>query len=159
MTLSFSTASGVQWKFDGNTMDDKNFYQSTLMGSPTFVESGIDGDEKCLYLNSSDRQWLRIDASHNFDLAISSFTFSLWFRAYPWNNNLSFPSCDSSLIGHCVAEQTQRCLHYALRNQRPYMGFYAADTGGNTVIQLYRWYHVSDHPNRGNCMCFGIESD
>ncbi len=72
-----------------------------------------------------------------------SFTISAWIRLEA-NDNF-----DNSILGTTV-KSYQEGIHFTIRENRPYLGFYANDIQGNRVLENDTWYHVVARYNKLN---------
>jgi hypothetical protein len=42
-----------------------------------------------------------------------------------------------------AANSPNMCLHIAIRNRNPFLGFFTNDCVGQTVLNTYPWYHIA----------------
>ncbi|MCP4542733.1 MAG: hypothetical protein GY832_36890 [Chloroflexi bacterium] len=64
-----------------------------------------------------------------------SFTVAAWIKGD------DFSSGDRPILGN-DQRQASKGLHLIVRNEKPYMGFYSNDLGGNTTLSPDQWYHL-----------------
>jgi len=77
---------------------------------------------------------LTLSAATTLGLNNSSFTVAAWVNAKDLSG-------DRPILGGTEAT-TNQGLHLVLRNHKPYMGFLANDTAGNTALATNTWYHL-----------------
>jgi len=64
------------------------------------------------------------------------FTVSAWM-------NQSVIKADEGLLGVCLAQTIDECLHLAIRSGTPYFGFYSDDTSGGSATSVGVWYYLT----------------
>jgi hypothetical protein len=79
--------------------------------------------------------YIVLPKSEALSLRDHSFTISAWIKLEE-NNNI-----DNSIVGTTVRSY-QEGLHFTIRENRPYFGFYANDIQGNHTIENDVWYHI-----------------
>jgi DNA-binding SARP family transcriptional activator len=72
-----------------------------------------------------------------------SFTIGAWIKLEE-NNNI-----DNSIVGTTVRSY-QEGIHFTIRENRPYFGFFANDIQGNQIIENEVWYHIVARYNKLN---------
>ena len=81
----------------------------------------------------------------SLDLRNHDFTVSVW---------LKIPEYIEGKRDYCVIggkdNAYQKALHFLIRDQKPYMGFFNNDLAGNTLIETGEWYHVVWRYNKTN---------
>eukprot|EP01031_Cornospumella_fuschlensis_P023233 gene23233-28219_t len=68
-----------------------------------------------------------------------SFTVTVWVKMLIPNISNQF---DKAILGQNVAQEFN-CLHLTIRECKPYMGFYANDTGSTHKLDVNEWYHLA----------------
>ena len=102
------------------------------MSAPTY-STGYAGS--ALYLDGSPFEQL---IAPSMNLSSRSFTIQLWFYF------TRIPTQDNAFFGQqSLANVGKYCLFLMSRLGRLYMGFYAADTSGATLLQNATWYHAA----------------
>jgi hypothetical protein len=115
------------WTFDGNTLDSSGSgFNGTPVNSPGFVPGQVG---QAIELNGSN-QYVTTTSATNLGLN-GSFTASAWVRPDATNGDRTVFGTDQT--------GTNVGLHLVIRNDRPHMGFYANDTGGNRIMNTGQW--------------------
>jgi hypothetical protein len=124
------------WKLNGNTTDSTPHANNlTVTGTaPTAttdrhgVANSAESFNGSSYLTSS-----------NINIANSAFTISFWANVSSWNS-VGYGN-SAGFIGNTAGSGSMdQWLHLAIRNQKPYFGFYNDDLTGTTVINSGQWY-------------------
>lgn len=87
--------------------------------------------------------YIVLPRAEDLNLRDHSFTVSAWIKLDSNENR------DNSILGTTV-KSYQEGIHFTIREQRPYLGFYANDLQGNHVIEDGVWYHVVGRYNKLN---------
>ena len=85
-----------------------------------------------------DRNTTQFVNAPYINLMSQSFTVQVWVYLY----NLE-PTSDMSIFTQCEINLVDRCLHYVVRQNRPYLGFFADDIIGRTNLTTSVWYHIA----------------
>ena len=125
------------WPFDSTFQDLSGTFNTVPQNGSNFSSKSITGYGSSLSLSSSLAQCLLI-LNPQLNLYDQSWTFEAWI--YP--TNLS-DTRDFAIVGQCKRSSDHECLHLVIRSQKLYLGLYADDTLGNTVLTTFRWYHVA----------------
>ena len=112
------TFTQIFWPFDNDTSDFYNVYNGTIMNNASYLSLGITDYGSSLFLQYNLNQYVNI-SSAPLDLSNSSFTFELWLNA----NSLNVSYFDG-LIEQCTSSSANMCLHLALRDRYPHLGFF-----------------------------------
>ncbi|MCP4658278.1 MAG: LamG domain-containing protein, partial [bacterium] len=97
-------------------------------------------------MTTSDPKTLQLDGHSGYGALASAqalglydgdFTVEAWVRIDAWGTTDYLP-----ILG-TAATAAQQGLHLAVWNQRPYLGFYEADTEGQSELALATWYHLA----------------
>ena len=98
------------------------------------------------YLNDPENGWI---ASFNENSIIAlplAKTFGIIDHDFTVSVRLLIPKYLEGITDYCILSSKtvsyQRGLHYVIRNQRPYMGFFNDDLAGTTQIREGEWYHI-----------------
>lgn len=132
---SFLDDSSSLWSFDNNTLDSLSNFHGTPINSPTYKSPGINGYGFALSLNRTRNQCVRVTNFRN--LSFRSFTVQMWFYLTTLTN------ADHGLFEQKDSGFTNHFLHYIIRNERIYLGFYFNDISGITDTEINTWYHVT----------------
>ena len=87
--------------------------------------------------------YIVLPKSEALSLRDHGFTISAWIKLEE-NNNI-----DNSIVGTTVRSY-QEGIHFTIRENRPYFGFYANDIQGNQTIENDIWYHIVARYNKLN---------
>ena len=71
------------------------------------------------------------------------FTISAWVKLHE-NENI-----DNSILGTTV-KSYQEGIHFTIRENKPYFGFYSNDVQGNSTLEEGIWYHIVARYNKLN---------
>lgn len=125
------------WPFDNHTLDISAGFDGTPIGNLTYTSPGINGYGSALSLVKSRGQY--VEVRHYRNLANRSFTVEMWFYC------INLTSYESGLFGQYHYWNISQFLHYQIRNNTPYLGFYGNDVRGSTInlIKNNTWYHVA----------------
>ena len=97
-------------------------------------------------MTTTTHKALQLDGSSGFATLASAeflglvdcdFTVEAWVRVSGWGDTDYLP-----IVG-TAATEGQQGLHLAIKEQKPYMGFYQNDTSGSTVLATDTWYHLA----------------
>ena len=72
------------------------------------------------------------------NLANRAFTVEAWIFLTSLNS-----TTDTALFAQCQAFSARNCLHYVIRSNKLYMGFFSDDTSGVTNVSLNVWFHIA----------------
>ncbi|CAF1122983.1 unnamed protein product [Adineta ricciae] len=131
----------IFWSFDSNCNDMYNVYNGVPMNGASYTSPGYTGYGSALSLDGSSSQYVLV--SNYKDMRYTSFTWEVW--SYPTN----LTNFDNMMLGMCETPNNSRCMHWTIRTNRTYFGFYANDCQGSTILQTNRWYHIAfvyDYP-------------
>jgi hypothetical protein len=131
------TFTQIFWPFDNDTSDFYNVYNGTIMNNASYLSPGITGYGSSLFLQHDLNQYVNI-SSVPLDLSNSSFTFELWLNADSLNVSYFY-----GLIGQCTSSSANMCLHLALSDRSPHLGFFENDCEGRTILNTSTWYHIA----------------
>lgn len=121
------------WTFENNLSDQSgNGYLGTLINGGNFVEGYIGN---AIELESTYSEYIR---AGYMSWMSRSFTVEAWLYLY----SLA-PSGDRMIFSQCETTAQCRCLHYTVRSNRLYLGFYNDDISGRTELTVNVWYHVA----------------
>lgn len=108
--------------FDATTFQSGMTYTSD---NPTYLN--FDGAND--YITTTD--------ATSLGMIDNSFTVETWVYVDKYENG------DEGIVGNELWGTTSKGLHLALRSEKPYMGFFGNDMGGNTTIATQKWYHIA----------------
>jgi len=91
----------------------------------------------------SGNSYIVLPKAENLSLRNHDFTISAWVRLDE-NENI-----DNSILGTTVSSY-QEGIHFTIRENKPYFGFYSNDVQGNTKLDYGIWYHVVARYNKLN---------
>jgi hypothetical protein len=132
---NITSVSASFWSFDNNTLDGLSSYNEVLVNSATYQSPGINGYGSALWLQRNLSEYVNIPSYLN--LSYTSFTVEMWFYLTNPTNN------DYGLFCQYYNTSTDELLHFLIRNSYLYMGFYADDLEGSTIIRNNIWYHAA----------------
>ena len=110
-------------------------FHGTPIHSPTYKSPGINGYGSALSLDRNSQQYVQVNAYRN--LANRSFTVEMWFYCTDLTHN------NQGLFGQYQYPNTSHYLHYQIRYNKTYLGFYSNDVPGSIEIEINTWYHVA----------------
>ncbi|CAM4942589.1 unnamed protein product [Rotaria socialis] len=142
MTYSHS-AMRILWAFDNNLDDFYNNFQGVGSNGPTYRSPGITSYGTCLYLNATSSQSVTIFTPPFLNMALTSFSLFAWVKATSLHNTATGSYSDNAIFAQCQQTVQDECLHIIVRNQYIYLGFFADDISGVTLLSANTWYHYS----------------
>ncbi len=89
------------------------------------------------------KSYIVLPKAEKLNLRNHAFTIGAWVKLDS-NENL-----DNSILGTTVRSY-QEGIHFTIRENKPYFGFYANDVQGNTKLEEGVWYHVVARYNKLN---------
>lgn len=120
------------YKFESNTNDQTGTYPASGLSTPIY-STGYAGS--ALYFDGTPFEQLIAPV---MNLSSRSFTIELWFYL------TRIPTQDNAFFGQqSLANVGKYCLFLMSRLGTLYMGFYADDTSGTTLLQNATWYHAA----------------
>ncbi|NQT51596.1 LamG domain-containing protein, partial [bacterium] len=125
------------WDFDGTVTPAIGGYASVAVNTPTYV-AGVNG--QAIDLNGSN-QYVQTGATTGGVGITGNFTAAAWV-------NLDATNGDRTVFGTDTTG-TNNGLHLLVRNNKPHMGFYGNDLGGQADIGTGTWRHVVYTYNNG----------
>jgi len=134
-TTSSVSDSTSFWSFDNNTLDSLLNFNGEAVNNATYKTPGINGYGSALSVDQNKEQFVNVSTYRN--LSYISFTVEMWFYC------IDLTDADHGLFGQCDNATTDRSLHYLIRSYKLYLGFYADDLNGSTIILNNTWYHVA----------------
>jgi len=87
--------------------------------------------------------YIVLPKAEKLSLRNHDFTISAWVKLSE-NENI-----DNSILGTTV-KSYQEGIHFTLRENKPYFGFYANDVQGNIKLEEGLWYHIVARYNKLN---------
>ncbi|CAF4046768.1 unnamed protein product, partial [Rotaria magnacalcarata] len=132
----------ILWAFDNNLDDLYNNFQGVGSNGPTYRSPGITGYGTCLYLNGTSSQSVTILTPPFLNMALTSFSLFAWVKATSLHNFVSDWQSDNVIFSQCQQTVQDECLHFIVRNQYLYLGFYWDDISGVTLLSTNTWYHI-----------------
>ncbi|CAF4617103.1 unnamed protein product [Rotaria socialis] len=136
------SAMRILWAFDNNLDDLHNNFQGVGTNGPTYSSPGITGYGTCLYLNATSSQSVTILAPPFLNMTLTSFSLFAWVKATSLHNTATDSYSDNVIFGQCQQTVQDKCLHIIVRNQYTYLGFFADDISGVTLLSTNTWYHM-----------------
>lgn len=139
--LKIQTDIEVYLPLEGNARDCSYNRNPTIPRGVEFVYDPIRGQA------ASFEGQARIDLPTGSELRMRDHDFSVgvWLKIPKYLPEKS----DYCILGSKNSTY-QQALHFLIRDQKPYMGFYNNDLVGNTRIEPGKWYHVVWRYNKGN---------
>lgn len=136
-TTTSAYVGDAYWSLDNHTneLSDSNL-NANVIGSPTYTV-GFDGYGSALCMNKSAVQYAYISPTV-LPFNSRSFTIEAWI--YP---TALVSSNHYSILGQCQSRTSNLCLHFVIRNNKLYCGFYYNDIPGATTLTVNNWYHVA----------------
>ncbi|CAF4408370.1 unnamed protein product [Rotaria sp. Silwood2] len=136
-TTTAADVANAYWSFDNNALELYNSdLNGALSGSPTYV-TGFNQYGKAISLTRSSTQYVYITPTV-LPFNSRSFTIEAWI--YP----ISFSSStEYGIFGQCQSTSTNLCLHFAVRSNKLFCGFYSNDVPGSTTVTTNQWIHVA----------------
>ncbi|CAF1167386.1 unnamed protein product [Adineta steineri] len=125
------------WSFDSTYADTTSTFHGIPVNNAGFSSTSITGYGSSLSLNIAFNQSVIIDTPY-LNLSQHSWTFEIW--VYP---NSLLASNDYPIVSQCLTLITDKCLHFTLRNQKMYLGFYGDDLQGSKTLTVSKWSHVT----------------
>ncbi|CAM4926973.1 unnamed protein product [Rotaria socialis] len=132
----------ILWAFDNNLGDLYNNFQGVGTNGPTYSSPGITGYGTCLYLTAASSQSVTVLTPPFLNMALTSFSLFAWVKATSLHNTATGPYSDNAIFGQCQQTVQDQCLHIIVRNQYIYLGFFADDISGVTLLSANTWYHM-----------------
>ena len=123
------------WSFDNHTLDDLAGFHGTPVGNLTYKSPGINGYGSALSIDPSRNEFVEVKVYRN--LAQRSFTVEMWFYCTNLTNN------NYGLFQQNQYPNKSHSLHYQIRNNKTFLGFYINDVSGSIEIKIDTWYHVA----------------
>ena len=127
------------YPFDNGSMDESLNKKHGKSARVSFQTDKIRGNVASFKGNS----YIVLPRAEELSLRDHSFTISAWIKMAENDN----PDC--SILGTTV-KSYQEGIHFTIREQRPYLGFYANDIQGNEIIENDIWYHIVARYNKLN---------
>lgn len=87
--------------------------------------------------------YIVLPKAEKLSLRDHDFTISAWVKLDPNKNT------DNSILGTTVRSY-QEGIHFTIRENKPYFGFYSNDVQGNVHIEEGVWYHIVARYNKLN---------
>jgi concanavalin A-like lectin/glucanase superfamily protein len=124
------------WTMNGNTNDSTPYANNpTVTGTaPTATTDREGATNSAESFNGSSYL-----TTSNINIANSAFTISFWAKVSSWNS-VGYGNSAGFIGNTAGSNTTDQRLHFAIRNQKPYFGFYGDDLTGTTVINTGQWY-------------------
>ena len=98
------------------------------------------------YLNDPENGWISSFGENSIIGLPLAKTFGIMDHDFTVSVRLLIPRYLEGITDYCILSSKtvsyQRGLHYVIRNQRPYMGFFNDDLAGTTQIREGEWYHI-----------------
>ena len=128
-----STASSLlaSWDFENNLQAFPSSYNGDMDSSTTYTPGYI---SQALVVNSTDY----VTVTSYLSFVNQSFTIEAWIYLTSLNS-----SVDNGIFGQCQNITTDRCLHFVIRSNKIYMGFFGDDISGTTTLWTNVWTHVA----------------
>ncbi|MCZ7568702.1 MAG: proprotein convertase P-domain-containing protein [Ardenticatenaceae bacterium] len=134
INLSFDEAEGATKFYGPNGAAQTAYGECVAPHCPTSGNKGqlglsveFDGEDDYVSLHRLAQAMLEDD----------SFTVMAWVRGNDFAKN-----GDNAILG-TDTRSNNKGLHLAVRNSKPYMGFYGNDMGANTELRPNYWYHLT----------------
>ena len=122
----------AQWEFEDDLTDSVGIYHGFMDTAAVYVTGYVN---KALVANGSQY----VDVTTPFlNLTSRSFTVEAWIFVF----SLSWWP-DHGILAQCESFTTGRCLHFMIRSNRLYMGFFSDDLTGSTDVPVNVWTHVA----------------
>ncbi|MHA2030548.1 MAG: LamG-like jellyroll fold domain-containing protein, partial [Candidatus Kariarchaeaceae archaeon] len=91
----------------------------------------VDNSNYALQFDGVDGK-VKLTNSDMLGLTNNTFTVESWIKISEYN------SYDQPILGGGDYR-----LHFVIREQKPYMGFWGNDLAGNTIVSVDTWYHLA----------------
>jgi len=91
----------------------------------------------------SGNSYIVLPKAEKLSLRNHDFTISAWVKLSENENS------DNSILGTTVRSY-QEGIHFTIRENKPYFGFYANDVQGNVTLENGVWYHIVARYNKFN---------
>ena len=151
-SIAAPAAGDIFWSFDGHANDLYNQYNGVLIGNPTYVTPGYNGQGSALAFNGTNSQYVLVAKYKN--MVCTSFTWEMWaYSESPsrWDGLLLcltdlclfLETKDASMLGMCQALKISHCMHLVVRNNVSYFGLYSNDCSGSKKVTPYEWHHFA----------------
>lgn len=132
----------AHYTFDNNDAADSsgNGHNGVLQGGVGF-SAGPAGFGNALELNLG--KYVTLPSTNTLKLYDHDFTVSAWVNATAFSG-LGGYGGDWAVLGNQLPAPVQGSagLHLALRDARPYMGFFGNDMGSGANLLTNTWYHI-----------------
>jgi len=123
----------ASWTFEENTNDvSGNGNDGQIVDGAAFTTGYIG---QAILLENSYSQFVNVPY---ISLVNCSFTVEAWVYLYSL-----VPSSDRSILGECEVHLISHCLHFVVRYNQLYFGFFGDDLAGTTNLTTSVWYHVA----------------
>ena len=123
----------ASWPFEQNVNDvSGNGFNGQIINGAAFTGGYIG---QAIQLKTNDTQFVNVPY---INLVNRSFTIEVWV-----NLNILRPNGDLSIFSQCELHISGRCLHYIVRQNRPYLAFFGDDIIGRTNLTTSVWYHIA----------------
>lgn len=120
------------YKFESNTNDMTGTYPASGLSSPTYT-TGYSGS--CIYFDGTSFEQLM---TSSMNLSSRSFTIEFWFYL------TRISTQDNAFFGQqSLVNVGKYSLFLMSHLGKLYMGFYADDTSGGTLLKNATWYHAA----------------
>lgn len=111
-------------------------------GKPARVDF-IDDQQRGSVAKFGGNSYIVLPKAEKLSLRDHDFTISAWVKLESNENR------DNSILGTTV-KSYQEGIHFTIRENKPYFGFYANDVQGNVKLEDGIWYHVVARYNKLN---------
>jgi len=105
--------------------------------------SFVNNKERGYIAQFSGNSYIVLPKAEKLNLRDHDFTISAWVKLYENENT------DNSILGTTV-KSYQEGIHFTIRENKPYFGFYSNDVQGNVKLQEGKWYHILARYNKLN---------
>lgn len=120
------------WKFESNVEDSANHYHGSMQDGAVYVDGYVG---RALSIQAV--QYMYVNTPF-INLANRPFTMEAWIFLTSINTTE-----ETGIFGQCEKETLDRCLHFDIRGQKLFMGFYSDDLTGPTNLIIQIWTHVA----------------
>jgi DNA-binding SARP family transcriptional activator len=126
---------------DNNTKDFSHKRNHGLSRNIEFVNDPVRG----LVASFTDEGRIDLPLAEQLHMKDHDFTVTVWVKIPRYIENKT----DYCILG-TKNNAYQQGLHFLIRGEKPYMGFFNNDLAGNTILEAGKWYHLGWRYNKIN---------
>lgn len=120
------------YPFDNDIKDITGKNSAKRLIGAKFKQGRLDGDS---HLQLFRGDFVELPETKNFKLKNNSLTISVWVKVEEYHSDYLAILCNSERL-------FRKGLQLALRNEKPYFGFWNMDLAGKTIVKPGTWNHI-----------------